>query len=137
MSKLKWHSVVIISNPLIPAPLQLPKPFTVTRSHLAQGADGILMAGWSVAEDQRDYPRAQLVGWKPELDVPFELPVKFYRKGDPRVSTLIPRGAWVLPYNAQRYWQYKKLAHKLTKLYRKIDQNVFDLRPDAKGRFYL
>jgi hypothetical protein len=137
MTQPTWHPVLIISSPLNPEPLQLPKPFTVTRVHLSESPDGILIAGWDVPEAERRYPKAQLVGWKPERDVPFVLPVKFYRKGDARVSTLIPRGAWILEYDEQTYWRYKTLAHKLEKLYRDIDQNKFDLTPDANGRFYL
>ena len=137
MSETTWYPVLIISNPLDPEPLQLPKPFTVTRAHLAESPDGILIAGWTVPENDRRYPKAQLVGWKPARDVPFDLPVKFYRNGDSRVSTLIPRGAWVLEYDDQVYWRYKTLAHKLEKLYRDIDQNKLDLTPDENGRFCL
>ena len=76
-----WLPALILSNPLHPEPLQLPKPFTVTRAHLAKSPDGILISGWDVPEHERRYPKAQLVGWRPERDIPFDLPVKFYRKG--------------------------------------------------------
>ena len=45
--------------------------------------------------EKRVFPFAQLVGWKPRRDVPFTPPVKFSRKGDARVTALIPSGTWV------------------------------------------
>src|SRR5690606_9328881 len=69
------------------------EPFTgtfcglrVSRLHLALHPDGVVSAAWDVPPEQRDYPRVRLVGWKPLRDVPFELPVRFERKGDALVS---------------------------------------------------
>ena len=42
-------------------------------------------------------------------DVPFDLPVRFERKGDPQVSALIPNGTWVLPYDEEQYRLYLRL----------------------------
>lgn len=92
------------------------EPFTgsscglqVSRLHLALHPDGVTCAAWDIPLEQRIYPHARLVGWKPLRDVPFVLPVRFARKGDPRVSALIPNGTWVLPYDAKQYHLYRHL----------------------------
>lgn len=101
-SALDWQPVLLVKVTR--------EPFTgtscglqVSRLHLALHPDGVVCATWDVPPEQRDFPRARRVGWKPLRDVPFDLPVRFERKGDARVSALIPNGTWVLPYNHHQY----------------------------------
>jgi hypothetical protein len=75
----------------------------VNRVYLALHPDGVVCAAWNVLPAERTFPRVHLVGWKPLRDVPFELPVRFERRGDPRVSSTIPNGTWVLPYDHNTY----------------------------------
>jgi hypothetical protein len=93
----------------------------VSRLYLALHPDGVICAAWDVPPEQRNYPRARLVGWKPLRDVPFELPVQFYRKGDPRVSALIPNGTWVLPYDDEQHRLYLRLQRAWHSLMSTVD----------------
>jgi hypothetical protein len=104
-SNLDWQPVLLVKVTR--------EPFTgtscglqVSRLYLALHPDGVICATWDVPPEQRDFPRVRLVGWKPLRDVPFDLPVRFERKGAARVSALIPNGAWVLPYDAEQYQLY-------------------------------
>ena len=104
------------------------EPFTgtfcglqVSRLHLALHPDGVLCAAWDVPLEQRVYPRVRLVGWKPLRDVPFELPVQFSRKGDGRVSALIPNGTWVLPYDEEQHRLYVFLQREWHSLMSYVD----------------
>jgi len=108
LSDLDWQPVLLVKV--------IREPFTgmscglqVSRLHLALHPDGVICAAWDIPLEQRIYPHARLVGWKPLSDVPFVLPVRFARKGDPRVSALIPNGTWVLPYDAEQYHLYRRL----------------------------
>ena len=80
----------------------------VNRVYLALHPDGVVCAAWDVPTTERVFPRVHLVGWKPLRDVPFELPVRFERKGDPRISSTIPNGTWVLPYDPTIYSQLEQ-----------------------------
>jgi len=80
----------------------------INRVYLALHPDGVVCAAWDVLPEDRFFPRVHLVGWKPSRDVPFELPVRFERKGDPRVSSTIPNGTWVLPYDPNLYSQLEQ-----------------------------
>jgi hypothetical protein len=104
------------------------EPFTgtfcglqVSRLYLALHPDGVVCTAWDVSPEQRDFPRVRLVGWKPLRDVPFELPLQFYRKGDTRVSALIPNGTWVLPYNDEQYRLYLRLQRVWHSLMSTVD----------------
>lgn len=104
------------------------EPFTgtfcglqVSRLHLALHPDGVICAAWDVPPEQRDYPRARLVGWKPARDVPFDLPVRFERKGKGRVSALIPNGTWVLPYDDEQHRLYLRLQRAWHSLMSTVD----------------
>jgi len=86
------------------------EPFTgtrcgvhISRAHMALHPDGVICAAWDTPLDKRVYPHAQLVGWRPLRDVPFTPPVHFERRGNPRVSAIIPNGTWVLPYDHHQY----------------------------------
>lgn len=107
-ANLVWQPVLLIKVTR--------EPFTgtfcglqVSRLHLALHPDGVVCAAWDVPPEQGDYPRVRLVGWKPARDVPFKLPLRFERKGDARVSALIPNGTWVLPYDEEHYQLYLRL----------------------------
>ena len=104
------------------------EPFTgtrcgvhISRAHMALHPDGVICAAWDTPLDKRVYPHAQLVGWKPLRDVPFTPPVRFERRGDPRVSAIIPNGTWVLPYNHTHYTLYSQLQSGWTALLDQID----------------
>ena len=119
---LDWQAVLLVKvhkQALLPQHLGL----SVSRMHLAEHPDGILASAWDVPIEERQYPRAQLVGWKPARDVPFELPVQFYRNGDPRVSTLIPAGTWVLSYADVLHNLYLQFQQRTQSLMRDIGKN--------------
>jgi hypothetical protein len=80
----------------------------VKRVYLALHPDGVICAAWDVPPTERMFPRVHLVGWKPARDVPFELPIRFERKGDPRISSTIPNGTWVLSYDPNTYSQLEQ-----------------------------
>jgi len=96
---------------------------SVSRAYLALHPDGVMYVAWDIPEDERIYPRALLVGWKPMRDVPFVLPVQFFRKGDPRVSTIIPSGTWVLPYDDDLYMLYLRFQQQVQSLMQQIEVN--------------
>ena len=127
---LDWQAVLLVKvhkQALLPHHLGL----SVSRMHVAQHPDGILASGWDVPMEERQYLRAQLVGWKPARDVPFELPVQFYRNGDPRVSTLIPAGTWVLPYDDALYNLYLQFQEQTQSLMQDIEANP--VTPDLRA----
>ena len=80
----------------------------VNRVYLALHPDGVVCAAWDVPPTERMFPHVHLVGWKPLRDVPFELPVRFERKGDPRISSTILNGTWVLSYDPTLYSQLEQ-----------------------------
>ncbi len=107
-SALDWQPVLLVKVTR--------EPFTgtscglqVSRLHLALHPDGVVCAAWDVPPEQRDFPHARRVGWKPLRDVPFDLPIRFERKGAARVSALIPNGTWVLPYDEEQYRLYLRI----------------------------
>lgn len=107
-STLDWQPVLLVKVTR--------EPFTgtscglqVSRLHLALHPDGVVCAAWEVPPEQRDFPRVRLVGWKPLRDVPFDLPIRFERKGAAHVSALIPNGTWVLPYDEEQHRLYLRL----------------------------
>jgi len=60
--------------------------------------------------DERFLPLAQLTGWKPERDVPFDLPIQYQRRSSDRSSAaVIPSGTWVLPYEDAHYQLYERV----------------------------
>jgi hypothetical protein len=71
MKALKWLPGIILTTPLHLEIVRLPKSafLQVQRVYLAVHSDGVVMASWDVAKIEREYPRIQLVGWKPMRDV--------------------------------------------------------------------
>ena len=66
-------------------------------------SDGVICVAWDASTEERVYPPAQLMSWKPLRDVPFTPLVRFERRGDSRASAIIPNGTWVLPYDHHQY----------------------------------
>lgn len=118
---LNWQAVILLKVHL---QIQASRyaGLTVDRCYLAEHPDGIVMTGWNTKADERDELRIRLIGWKPERDVPFVLPVKFQRD-DPRIDTLIQRGSWVLPYEEDLYQHYLSYQQKTQILLQQIDAN--------------
>src|SRR5688572_4132370 len=97
-TQLEWRPVLLIRVMQIPF-LDSSLGLLVQRCYLAEHLDGILRADWTLPTDERVFPLVQLIGWQPGRDVPFTLPVKFRRQGDPRIVSILPSGTWVLPYD--------------------------------------
>ena len=119
-SNLDWQPVLLVKVTR--------EPFTgtfcglqVSRLYLALHPDGVVCTAWDMPPEQRDFPRVRLVGWKPLRDVPFDLPVRFERKGNARVSALIPNGTWVLPYDEEQYQLYLLLQQAWHMLMARIE----------------
>ncbi len=104
---LEWQPVLLV-NVSQQSLTQTCYCLSISRVYLALHPDGIVCAAWDVPPVDRVFPRAHLVGWKPSRDVPFALPVQFRRTGDPRVSSTIADGTWVLPYDPHRYSQLEQ-----------------------------
>ena len=98
----------------------MPTGLAVKRLYLAQNPNGILSADWTLPADERFLPIVQLTGWKPERDVPFDLPIQ-YKRGDRRVSFLIPYGTWVLPYDDEQYHLYERVQTTLQMLLMQVE----------------
>lgn len=94
---------------------------SVKRLYLAQHPDGIVQADWTLPADERFYPLVQLIGWKSLRDVPFNLPIKFQHRSDPRVASLIPSGTWILPYDDKQYRLYERMQTVLHLTLEQID----------------
>ncbi len=99
---------------------------SVKRLYLAQHPDGILRADWTLPADERFLPLVQLTGWKPERDVPFELPIQYQCSRDGRSATLIPSGTWVLPYEDEQYQLYDRVRMMIHTMLERVDQAPTD-----------
>ena len=104
---LDWRPVLLVKV--------LRQPFgglydglSVKRMYLTEHTSGVLSADWTLPADERRFPLVQYTGWQPDRDVPFELPVKFQRNPSCAALTLIPSGAWVLPYSDDLYQLYEQ-----------------------------
>lgn len=122
LPNLDWQPVLLVKV--------IHEPFTgtccgvhVSRAHLALHPDGVIYAAWDVPLNQRAFPRVRLVGWKPLRDVPFTPPVRFKRQGDPRVSTIIPNGTWVLPYVHHQYLLLRQTQMVTQQILTRLDTN--------------
>ena len=126
---LDWRPVLLVKTTREPFAVTQ-SGLSVKRAHLALHPDGVIYSAWDIPEDERIYPRVLLVGWKPRRDVPFVLPVQFFRKGDPRVSTIIPSGTWVLSYDEELYQLYLGFQQQMQSLMQRIetDPTVVDVR---------
>lgn len=104
---LDWQPVLLVNASQQSLP-QTCYYLSVSRVYLALHPDSVVCAAWDVPSAERVFPRAHLVGWKPSRDVPFDLPVRFECKGDPHISSTIPNGTWVLPYDPGTYSQLEQ-----------------------------
>lgn len=107
-TQLDWKPIFLIRVLQFPF-LDTSLGLLVQRCYLAEHIDGILRADWTLSADERVFPLVQLVGWQPGRDVPFTPPIKFHRQGHPGVTSLIPSGTWVLPYDEEQYQLYKRV----------------------------
>ena len=126
-TQLEWKPVVLLKVTQIPF-LDASLGLLVQRCYLAEHVDGILRADWTLPADERVFPLVQLVGWLPRRDVPFVLPVKFRRQGDPRMVSLLPTGTWVLPYDETLYQVYAQMQVALSRLLTVIETTPNDIR---------
>jgi len=126
---LDWQPALLVKTTRDPFAVTQ-SGLSVKRAYLALHPDGVVYAAWDIPEDERIYPRVLLVGWKPMRDVPFTLPVQFFRKGDRRVSTIIPSGTWVLPYDEELYRLYLGFQQQMQSLMQQIeaDPTTVDVR---------
>ena len=122
---LDWQQVLLVKVTR--------EPFTgtrcgvhVSRAHMALHPDGVICAAWDIPLEERVYPRVRLVGWKPLRDVPFTPPVRFERRGDPRVSAIIPNGTWVLPYDHHQYLLLRQTQMLNQQLLTRLETNPTD-----------
>ena len=122
---LIWLPVVLIRVMQVPF-VDTSLGLLVQRCYLAEHIDGILRADWTLPADERVFPLVQLVGWQPQRDVPFALPIKFRRQGDPRVVSILPSGTWVLPYDETLYQVYAQMQVALSRLLTVIEATPND-----------
>ncbi len=93
---------------------------SVKRLYLAEHPDGILRADWTLPADERLIPLVQWTGWNLQRDVPFDFPIQ-YKRGGAGVSSLIPSGTWVLPYNEDHYHLYERVQTAIRSLLIQVD----------------
>ena len=104
---LDWKPILLVKVMRLPFG-ETNTGLSVKRLYLAQHPDGILRADWTLPADERFLPLVQFIGWKPERDVPFELPIQYQRGRSKRSAALIPDGTWVLPYAEEQYQLYER-----------------------------
>jgi hypothetical protein len=107
-TKLDWKPVLLVKVTRLPFG-DTHTGLSVKRFYLAQHPEGILRADWTLPADERFLPLVQLTGWKPERDVPFDLPIQYQRRSSDRSATVIPSGTWVLPYDDAHYQLYERV----------------------------
>ncbi len=131
---LDWKPILllkVIRYPFSEANIGL----SVKRLYLATHPNGILSADWTLPADERFFPLVQFVGWKPERDVPFVLPVQYRRDLTPAGLSLIPSGAWVLSYTDEHYQLYDQVRmkiHSMLELVERAPTNPQTLRMLAR-----
>ena len=107
-TKLDWKPVLLVKVTRLPFG-ETHTGLSVKRLYLAQHPEGILRADWTLPADERFLPLVQLTGWKPERDVPFDLPIQYQRRSSDRIAAVIPSGTWVLPYDDAHYQLYERV----------------------------
>ncbi|MCI0712390.1 MAG: hypothetical protein L0154_19705 [Chloroflexi bacterium] len=105
---LDWKPILLVKVMRLPFG-ETNTGLSVKRLYLAQHPNGILRADWTLPADERFLPLVQLTGWKPERDIPFDLPIQYRRGRDERTVSLIPSGTWVLPYDNEQYHLYERV----------------------------
>ena len=126
-TQLDWKSVLLVKVTRLPFG-DTHTGLSVKRLYLAQHPDGILRADWTLPADERFLPLVQLTGWKPERDVPFELPIQYRRGSSDPSAAVIPTGTWVLPYNDAHYQLYERVRLILHAVLEQVNQAPTDSR---------
>lgn len=107
-TQLDWKPILLVKVTRLPFG-ETHTGLSVKRLYLAQHPEGILRADWTLPADERFLPLVQLTGWKPERDVPFDLPIQYQRRSSDRSAAVIPSGTWVLPYDDAHYQLYERV----------------------------
>jgi len=107
-TQLDWKAVLLVKVTRLPFG-DTHTGLSVKRLYLAQHPEGILRADWTLPADERFLPLVQLIGWTPDRDVPFALPVQYQRGRSSRSTAVIPSGTWVLPYDDMHYQLYERV----------------------------
>ncbi|MCA0454883.1 MAG: hypothetical protein LCI00_12995 [Chloroflexi bacterium] len=126
-TQLDWKPVLLVKVMRLPFG-DIYTGLSVKRLYLAQHPDGILRADWTLPDDERFLPLVQLTGWKPERDVPFALPVQYWRSRSERSAAVIPSGTWVLPYDDAHYQLYERVRLTLHAVLEQVNQAPTDSR---------
>jgi hypothetical protein len=124
-TKLDWKPVLLVKVTHLPFG-ETHTGLSVKRLYLAQHPEGILRADWTLPADERYLPLVQLTGWKPERDVPFELPVQYQRGSSECSAAVIPSGTWVLPYDDAHYQLYERVRLTIHIMLEQVNQAPTD-----------
>jgi hypothetical protein len=119
-TELDWKPVLLLKVTRLPFG-ETHTGLSVKRLYLAQHPEGILRADWTLPADERFLPLVQFIGWKPERDVPFELPIQYQRGSRDRSAALIPSGTWALPYDDAHYRLYERARLTLHALLEQVN----------------
>jgi hypothetical protein len=121
-TQLDWKPVLLVKVTRLPFG-ETHTGLSVKRLYLAQHPEGILRADWTLPADERFLPLVQLTGWKPERDVPFDLPIRYQRGGRHDSAAAIPAGTWVLPYDDAHYQLYERVRLTLHAVLEQVNQS--------------
>lgn len=122
---LDWQPILLVKVTRLPFG-ETHTGLSVKRLYLAQHPDGILSADWTLPADERFLPLVQLIGWKPERDVPFELPIQYQRGRSKRSTALIASGTWVLPYAEEQYQLYERVRLTIHTMLERVNKAPTD-----------
>jgi len=86
-TQLDWKPILLVKVMRLPFG-ETNTGLSVKRLYLAQHPNGVLRADWTLPADERLLPLVQLTGWKPDRDVPFELPIQYQHSMDGRSAVL-------------------------------------------------
>ncbi|MEZ4666547.1 MAG: hypothetical protein R3E39_01285 [Anaerolineae bacterium] len=118
-TQLDWKPILLVKAIRLPFS-EIYIGLSVKRLYLAEHPEGILQADWTLPSEERFLPLVQFTGWKPERDVPFELPVQ-YQGGRNDRAAIIPSGTWVLPYDDAHYRLYEQVRLSLHALLEQVN----------------
>ncbi len=122
---LDWKPILLVKVTRLPFG-ETHTGLSVKRLYLAQHPNGILRADWTLPDDERFLPLVQLIGWKPERDVPFELPIQYQRGRRDRNAAIIPSGTWVLPYAEEQYQLYERVRLTIHTMLERVNKAPTD-----------
>lgn len=122
---LDWKPVLLVKVMRLPFG-ETHTGLSLKRLYLAQHSGGILRADWTLPADERFLPLVQFIGWKPERDVPFELPIQYRRGRSNYSAATIPSGTWVLPYDDAHYQLYERVRWTIHSMLEQVNQAPTD-----------